>query len=83
MCLACSKGRSTQVKSVCINLHSKLVEMNMKAVTLYKTTKESNYLYANLQLSEWIRNLKKECPPEDDLNLIKLFLYGEHTDDTE
>lgn len=81
MCLACQKStKSTPMrkKSECDYLFTELTNLDLKILDLYKANKDANLLGVNKTLRTWITNLSRECPPTDELNVIRYFIEDEY-----
>lgn len=75
MCLKCNtKSEVKKSKTACMQLYNELVQYDLKSIEIYSKTKDSRFLPINKQLRVWISNLKRECPPDDSLELIKNIL---------
>lgn len=80
MCLGCKTASRTPIKQVCMHMYNELVELDLRALSIYQDTKNSDFLKINKQIRVWIKDLRATCPEESDLNLIRKII-NEHTID--
>lgn len=80
MCLGCKSASRTPTKQVCMHMYNELVELDLRALSIYQGTKNSDFIKINKQIRAWIKNLRTSCPPESDLNLIRTII-NEYTID--
>lgn len=72
MCLGCQKNSNKKKNTnACPELYNELISLDSQVIDKYKETKEPNFLMINKQLRIWINNLKYQCPPESELDLIR------------
>ncbi len=58
-----------------------LVDLNSKVLEMFKADyNKQMMLETNSLLSNWIGNIKKSCPEEDELNIVKTFIEDEYTE---
>ena len=82
MCVSCQKTNRTVSKKdnsrVCSYLYTELTNLDFQVLDLFKRTKESQYREVNATLRGWINNLNNDCPPYEDLSLIREFIEDEY-----
>lgn len=85
MCVGCRGKRTVKVSntSSCMHMYNELVILDNRALSLFNKTGNSDFIILNKQVRGWIRNLKKECPPVEDVEALIDFLeLNEHTVDS-
>lgn len=81
MCLGCQKTNvSTKLrkKSECNHLYTELASLDLQILDLFKVTKDANLIETNKTLRTWISNLSNECPPIEDLKIIREYIEYEY-----
>ena len=81
MCLACQKSTAStpmKKKSECGYLFTELTNLDLQVLDLYKINKDANLLGVNKTLRSWITALNRECPPSDELNVVREFIRNEY-----
>lgn len=65
--------------SVCSDRYKELLDLDVKIITLLRKIKDDILTASSLNIRKWIRNLDRECPDEDELNIIKEYTENEYT----
>lgn len=81
MCLGCQKSNSVNKrvkKSECGHLYTELSNLDLQILDLFKVTKDTSLIQVNKTLRNWINNLSNECPPSEDLKIIREYIEYEY-----
>lgn len=80
MCVGCSTSRNAKriQKKECQYLYTELANLDLKTVDIYKKNKDIHVKEVNTILRAWIRDLKNQCPPSDELNIVRKFIEDEY-----
>ncbi len=66
----------------CFIQYNNLKELNLKVLEMIRSrfNNDNNFLSkTNKQLRSWIKELSKECPPEEELQVISKYIEDEYT----
>ncbi len=80
-----TNSKSKTIKSDKVNCfiqYRNLQDLNLKVLEMIRSNfnNENNFLSkTNKQLRTWIRDLSKECPPEEELQVISKYIQDEYT----
>lgn len=76
MCLKCKQSQKTYIhRSDCMSMYSELVNLDLQVLDKFSKTKDTDLLLVNKQLRVWISNLSVQCPPLEELALVKTVIY--------
>ena len=81
MCLTCQKStKNTPMlkKSECGYLFTELTNLDLQVLDMFKVSKDENLIGVNKTLRTWISSLSRECPPGDELNIVREFIRDEY-----
>jgi hypothetical protein len=80
-----TNSKSTTVeleRNNCLSKYRDLQDLNLKVLEMIRSkfNNENNILSkTNKQIRLWIKNLSKECPPEEELQAISKYIEDEYT----
>ena len=84
MCVTCRKNRnkavlrSTSPVDNCTYLMTELINLRIKLTEIYHKSSDSNIPTSINTITKWTVHLNTECPPEDDINIIRTFVDNEY-----
>lgn len=81
MCVGCTSNRNQKARRKepeCQYLFTELSNLDLKIIDMFKISKDNNFLPINKLLTGWIKNLTNECPPTDELNIVREYIENEY-----
>lgn len=70
---------SSNESTSCEDKYIELLNLDLKVVEILRKHKDELLKETSVKLREWIRNLKRECPDENELQVITEFIENEYT----
>ena len=66
----------------CTNLYTELQQLSLYLLEMINGGHENSTHLSNLnnQIRSWVRNLRKECPPEEERQVITDYINNEYTE---
>lgn len=84
MCVKCRKNKGKLVVTDnkkgtgCTHILSELTQLRIKLTEIYHKSNDNSIIPTINTIKEWANNVNDGCPPEDDLNIIRIYIENEY-----